>query len=164
MASRKISTHNGGLPAQAGFTLMEMLIVMGIILVIASAPLFIDLTSYRADAFRAERSAVVTLLQKARADALNNINQQAHGVAFFPPDHQKSYVVFEGDSYAASDPATREVSDGNYLVTFGAGSPSEVAFTQLDGSANFSGDIVLVDTQRAATTTITINHEGAISY
>lgn len=143
---------------------MEMLIVMGIILVIASTPLFIDLTSYRADAFRAERATIATLLQKARADALNNIDQEPHGVALFPADHPHSYVVFEGSSYAASDPAKREVTDESYPIVFGATSPSEVVFNQLDASTNFNGDIIVVDTQRAATSTITINREGAISW
>lgn len=158
MASRKISTAKGG------FTLMEMLIVMGIILVVASTPLFIDLTSYRSDAFRAEQSTIVTLLQKARADALNNIDQEPHGVALFPADHPHSYVVFEGASYAASNPATREVMDENYPVTFGTSSPSEIVFNQLDASTNVNGGIVLLDTQRAASLDITINTEGAISW
>lgn len=164
MASRKISTASAGWSGQRGFTLIEMLIVIGIILVIAGAPLFIDLTSYRADAFRAERAAIVTALQKARADALNNIDQEPHGVAFFPADHPKSYVVFEGDTYAVSDPVKREVFDENYPVAFGATSPDEVVFSQLDGSAGFSGDIAVVDSQRGITAAITVNHEGAISW
>ena len=158
MASPKISIRSGG------FTLIEMLIVMGLVLVVASAPLFIDLTSYRADAFRAERATIVTLLQKARANALNNIDQEPHGVAFFPADHPRSYVVFEGANYAASDPAGREVLDENYPMAFGPASPSEVVFAQLDASTAFNGDIVLVDTERPATTTITINGEGGISW
>lgn len=143
---------------------MEMLIVIGIVLVIASAPLFIDLTSYRADAFRAEQSMLATLLQKARADALNNIDEKAHGVAIAPADHPHSYVVFEGGSYAASDPASMEVTDESYSVTFGAPSLREVVFAQLDASASASGDIVMVDSERGATTTITINREGGISW
>ena len=143
---------------------MEMLIVMGIILVIASAPLFIDLTSYRADAFRAERSTIVTLLQKARADALNNIDQEPHGVALYPADHPKSYVVFEGASYAASNPATREATNDSYPIVFGTTSPSEVVFNQLDASANINGDITLIDVQRGASAAITITNEGGISW
>lgn len=147
-----------------GFTLMEMLIVIGLVLVIASAPLFIDLTNYRMDAFRAERGVIVTLLQKARADALNNIHEEPHGVAFFPADHPHSYVVFEGPSYAASAEASREVTDMNYQIVFGPSSPPEIVFAQLDASTGFSGDVVIADTQRAATTTITVNPEGGISW
>ena len=167
MASLRTSTPKARGLARGtakGFTLMEMLIVMGIVLVIASAPLFIDLTNFRMDAFRAERSAIVSILQKARADALNNINQEPHGVAFFPADHPQSYVVFEGASYAASDPAKREVTNMNYPITFGATSPTEIVFSQLDAATGFTGDIVLNDPQRGASVAITVNREGAISW
>jgi prepilin-type N-terminal cleavage/methylation domain-containing protein len=154
MASRKTSTARG-------FTLIEMLVVIGLVTAFASLSLFIDLNSYRGDAFRAERNTVVTLLQRARADALNNIGQDPHGVAIFPADHPHSYVLFAGADYAASPGSTREVFDMSYAIELTAG-PNEIVFQQLSGATAYDGSLTLRDTERGMDTVITINKEGLI--
>ncbi len=157
MASHKISTAKG-------FTLIEMLIVIGLLTAVGSLSLFIDLNSYRGDAFRAEKNTIVTLLEKARADALNNINQDPHGLALFPVDHPHAYVLFSGTSYAASDPATREVFNASYAITLASTSPSEIVFAQLSGNTAYDGVITLRDSVRSMESTITINREGMVSW
>jgi len=161
MASPKIFTVNH---TQRAFTLLEVLVVIGLFTSIAAISLFIDLNSYRGDAFRAEKTMIGTLLQKARADALNNIDQDPHGVAFFPPDHPTSYVIFSGTSYSASLPASREVFDSSYQIQISPASPTEVVFQQLSGATAFGGDITLTDPARGMTQAITINQEGLISW
>ncbi len=156
MASPRICTDN------RAFTLIEILIVIGILSVLGAMTLFIDLGSYRGDAFRAERDTVVTLMQKARADALNNIDEAPHGLALFPADHPKSYVLFDGTTYAA-DPASHDVVDASYDVGLAPGTPSEVVFEQLSGDANYSGAVTLVDPNRTLSFDIDINQEGMIS-
>ncbi len=44
-----------------------------------------DIGSYRGGAFRAQRDTLVVLLQKARADALTDVDREPHGLALFPP-------------------------------------------------------------------------------
>ncbi len=146
-----------------GFTLTEMLVVIGIIVMFIGVSLFIDMNNFRGNAFRGERAILVTLLQTARADSLNNIDQMPHGIALFPADYPNSYVLFEGSNYTASDPSLREPTDAQYPVTF-TDSPSEVVFSQLSGNANYDGDIVMNDTQRGLSATISINKEGRISW
>jgi len=162
MASRRISTTNRT-PA-AGFTLIEILIVLGLIALVGSAVLFINLDSYRGDSFRAERTTVVTLLGQARIDALNNMSEEPHGVAFFPDGYPDSYVLFAGDSYDTSLPSTRVPYKAAYSIALGAGSPSEVVFEQLNGDSNFSGTLTLKDTQRDFSYDILINSEGGLSW
>ena len=147
-----------------GFTLTEMLVVIGIIVMFIGVSLFIDMNNFRGNAFRGERAILVTLLQTARADSLNNIDQEPHGIALFPSDHPNSYVLFEGSNYTASDPSLREPTDAQYPVTFTPASPSEVVFSQLSGNANYDGDIVMNDTERGLSATISINREGRISW
>jgi prepilin-type N-terminal cleavage/methylation domain-containing protein len=157
MNSMKIVTFN------KGFTLTEMMIVIGLIGMIASMSMFIDINSYRGDAFRSEISNLGIALQTARADALNNINQKKHGVAIYPSGFD-GYVIFEGNSYATRDPARDETIKSNYRITFAPASPTEIVFDQLSGNASYDGDINLIDSERSMTAIISINHEGKISW
>lgn len=142
---------------------MEMLIVIGIIGMLVALSLFMDLNSYRGDAFYSEVSSLGTALQTARADALNNINQKRHGVAIHPSGYD-GYIIFEGDTYSSSDHLRDESINASYKVIFASTSPTEVAFDQLSGDANYDGDITLIDGVRNMTATISINHEGRISW
>ena len=173
MASRRICIHSHG------YTLVEVLIVIGLILMLMGLSMFIDLHNYFGGAFRSEQNTLITLLQTARADALNNVDELPHGVAAHPADHPQSYVVFEGASYGASDEESRRVFEAAYPVLFDAASPSEIVFCQLSGDATsgvsagtdcedpvnaFDGNIVMTDTVRQLTLSIFVNHEGSISW
>ncbi len=152
----------------SGFTLIEVLVVVTIITLIVGATLFFDVNSYRGEAFRSERNILVIALQKARADALNNVNQKRHGVKINPPDFE-GYVLFEGNDYLNSDPATHEEFPASYTVTLEPPSPDEIVFNQLSGNVlvggtAYDGEIVLNDPERNATTGIIINHEGKIGW
>lgn len=162
MESHKACINNRRV-LEKGFTLIEILVVLSIITMLVAVTLFFDANNYRGESFRAERNNLVVALQTARADALNNIDQSKHGVAINPSGF-KGYVIFEGDSYAASNPVTRTKIPASYPITLASSSPSEVLFTQLSGNADYSGEIVLKDTQRNATTSIVINYEGKIGW
>jgi prepilin-type N-terminal cleavage/methylation domain-containing protein len=162
MALHKISV-NKRCTNCAGFTLLEVLVVMGLVTLILGATLFFDVNSYRGDAFRAERTNLVTALQTARANALDNINQAKHGVAINPNGYN-GYVIFEGDNYTVSNPTTRVAIPASYPVTLASTSPQEVVFAQLSGDTGFSGQLMLIDNERYATSTININYEGKIGW
>lgn len=145
-----------------GFTLMEMLVVIGLIGVIGAMSMFMDINNFRGSAFRSEVSTLGTSLQTARADSFNNINQKKHGVAIHPGGYD-GYVIFEGDSYATRDTAKDIPIKSSYGVTFSVASPTEVIFDQLD-ARTIDGDITITDPQRGMSATININNEGKISW
>jgi prepilin-type N-terminal cleavage/methylation domain-containing protein len=145
-----------------GFTLMEMLVVIGLVGVIATMSLFIDINSFRGDAFRSEVNNLGIALQTARADALNNIDQERHGVAIKPVGYD-GYVVFEGNSYDTRDNSKDENTKSSYEVNFSPTSPTEITFDQLSGNAEDT-DITMIDPNRNITAVISINHEGKISW
>jgi prepilin-type N-terminal cleavage/methylation domain-containing protein len=157
MALRKTSTASG-------FTLIETLIVIALMGGVAAFSLYAGLGDYRGHASRAEAGMVVELLQKARADALNAIDQLPHGLAIFPADAPHAYVLFEGESYEASDPSTREAYPASYSLGLSADSMREAVFSTLSGSGCCDGDIVLVDAARGVQHSISVNHEGLIGY
>ncbi len=157
------SLSKGLAPSRArGFTLIEMLIVMGILAILAAMTLFMEINNYRGDAFRSEANSLGISLQTARADALNNINQKRHGVAIHPGGYD-GYIIFEGDSYDPADPISKSI-EASYGVTFAPTSPDEITFEQLTGNANYNGDITLIDPERNMTAVISINYEGKISW
>ena len=135
--------------------------VLGLLTFVLGSTLFFDINSYRVDAFRAERTNLVTALQTARADALNNINQSKHGVVINPAGYA-GYIIFEGDTFTASDQATRIAIPASYGVTLASSSLSEVVFSQLSGDTGWSGQLILIDSERHATSAIVINYEGKI--
>lgn len=143
---------------------MEVLLVVGLFSMTGALLLYADIGSYRGGVFRAEKTTVVTLLQKARNDALNNIDHLPHGVAFSPPQYPDSYVLFEGERYEASGDNSRVAYPQSRGTRIGEGSPREVVFEPLTGNASYSGDILLLDTARGITDTISINSEGLIDW
>lgn len=154
---------NEGRKTIHGFTLIELLVVIGIVGILSTASLFVDLNSFRGDAFRAEVNSLGVALQTARADALNNINEEKHGVAIHPAGCT-GYVIFEGNSSTTANHALDNCIEASYRATISAGSPTEVVFDQLSGNASFDGDITLIDSNRSMTAVLSINHEGRISW
>ena len=64
----------------SGFTLIEMLVSMGIIILIAGFGLFLSMDFYRGYLFHYEKDLVISILQKARSQSLANIDEKPHGV------------------------------------------------------------------------------------
>lgn len=167
MASHRVSIHKRS--ETRGFTMIEVLTVLGILGVIAGIVMYVDLNSYRGSAFRAEQSALGVALQTARADALNNIDEDRHGVAINLAGCS-GYTIFEGNSSSTANHSKDICIKASYGVNFSPTSPTEVIFDRLSGDAityagaPFDGDITLIDPNRGMTVAISINHEGKISW
>lgn len=160
MQSRKISAHKGlsACPrrrAEAGFSLIEILVVTAIITVLAGIGLIVGLDSYRGYSYRSERNVAVHVLQKARSRAMNNMFETAHGIHF----GSSEYVLFRGNAYNPSA-STNESIPKNPAVTITG--PADIVFRQLSGDSNFTGDITITDGVR--TNIISTNGEGRINW
>lgn len=159
-----------------GFTLVEVLIVIGLLIMVFAFGLFISFDFYRSYSFYAESDVIVSILQKARNQSLNNINQARHGVYFDISSDDLKYVIFECDSenhpqctdYNERDESKDLVIESSYGMSITPESSFSVVFEQLSGSCaspNCLSDpliITLSDGRREYE--ITINNEGAISW
>lgn len=148
-----------------GFTLLEILIVMGIMTVILGWGLFLSFDFYKSYAFAAEKEAMSVILQKARNQAMSNINQKPHGVHV--ADNGK-YIIFEGLVYDAHDPSNFSI-DASYAVSILAPSlPFDVVFEPLSGNcispACVNGALVIAMRSGSSSDSIIINSEGGIQY
>jgi Tfp pilus assembly protein FimT len=138
-----------------GFTLIEILVIIGIIGILGTFGLIVSLDYYRSFAFRSERHIVVSMLQKARNQSMSNVNEQPHGVKFLAD----RYVIYQGASYNDRDPDFDEEILTTPTVSHSG--MDEVVFGQLKGNAVVTGtDLTLNGHYKHAT--ITVNPEGQI--
>ena len=148
----------------SGFTLIEVLVVMGILAILSTMGYLVTIDFYKSYAFNAERDTIVSLLQKARAASLSNINQSPHGVLLDAANSQ--YVVFQGTPGNSLD---QDVSYSPGISrTDTLSTNHEVVFQQLTGNAldsngnPLNGNIILTEGNRSET--ISLNNLGQINW
>jgi prepilin-type N-terminal cleavage/methylation domain-containing protein len=111
-----------------GFTLIEVLIVLGMVAIFATMGLVFSFDSYRGYLFRSEYTTTVNLLAKARNRAINNFNESNHAVSILDGE----YRLYKIDGYDPGDSATYESFPRNNALTFEG--PEEIIFEQLSGN------------------------------
>jgi prepilin-type N-terminal cleavage/methylation domain-containing protein len=148
-----------------GFTLIEIIVTLGIIALIASIGMVLSFDFYRTYAFNSETDIVVSILQKARNQALSNIDLSSsgspapHGVKFL--SEPERYVIFQGDSYVIREESLDEEIKASPTIFHDEDvSDDEVVFEQL--SANADDLSFIIKGTGAQEKTIIINSEGQI--
>jgi prepilin-type N-terminal cleavage/methylation domain-containing protein len=143
-----------------GFTLAEIVIVVGIIAMSAGLLSLADIGQLLSGSFRSDRDALVVLLQHARAQAMANVcmgnactGGVAHGVKIIP----NQFVLFQGDTYATREPEY-DATTAYYSVVIADG---EVVFEPLSGDASAT-TITVADISGQRTSIISIGNEGQI--
>ena len=143
----------------SGFTLVETLVVVGLMVLLLATGLFLGVDTFKNYTRRSERDVLVSVLTKARSRAMNNMYQTPHGVC---RDSSSNYVIFRGSTYIGGA-STNEEIPGNSAVTI-SGLPlcssGGVLFSQLAGTTT---DLTITITQDSRTSTIEVNEEGRIN-
>lgn len=146
----------------AGFTLIEVMIVLGLIALIGGLGLFVSFDLYKSYSFRSERNTVVSSIQKARGQALANINQTKHGAHYDSGSncilYSKCYVIFEGSSFVAGAASNIEIQASSAVAVTWS---NDIVFNQLDGASNA---VTITLTQDANSATISTNNAGRIEW
>lgn len=158
-----------------GFTIIEMLIVVSIIVTVGGIGLFFGFDSLRGYSFRSDRDVLVSALQHARAEAMANIcrgtctDGKPHGVYVDAVNHK--FIIFQTENsnnpkyidQTIEDKSYNAEIDGSSLVTHNNGVDTEVVFKQLSGetSCSVSCDITLKD-NTGRIDILHINSEGQI--
>ncbi len=157
MVSPKASILNG-------FTLIEILITMGIMVIIFTIGLFFTLDMYKTYTFHSEQSLAVSVLQKARSQAMANIDELPHGVFLDTANNQ--YVIFEGSTHTSypSKNITVPFISANSVTSHSWTGATEVLFNQLDGSISTVPANPLRISQGSHSTDITFNIHGLITW
>lgn len=148
--------------ARGGFTLIETLMVMGVFLMVSGFGLYVSMESYRGSLYHSDRDLVVMLLERARAQAINNLcygsdceDGKSHGVHI----QSDKYILFQGDAYDAGDPLNASFdADNNTQHSF----TGDIIFSQLSGTTSAPATITLSGEGR--TSEITVSPVGQITW
>ncbi len=147
-----------------GFTIFEVLIVLALFTILLGLGYFLSIDFYRSYLFHTEENILISVLERARSDAQNNIFETAHGVHL----SAENYTVFRGQTYDPNN-VTNEVTPRNPSIQISG--ITDVVFEQLSGDPipafppSFSegrGQIILSEENRSAV--ISINNEGRIDW
>ena len=146
-----------------GLSLIEIVVVIGLLTAIAGLSMLVSIDTYRSYLFRGERDKVVQALQKARSRAIHNIcfgagcsNGRPHGVNI---DSSTGTVTnFQGTSVSELPSVNDPFSLNDGITISGL---SDVVFSQLSGDAAPEGNITITD-EVGHISVISINSEGQI--
>jgi hypothetical protein len=97
-------------------------------------------------------------LQKARSEAINNIDNSKHG--FYFDETNDKYIVFDGDFFDHLKIDQYLLVQKNSAITISG--LNDIVFDQLTGNATPTGDLILSD--NISSSTISINQEGRIDW
>lgn len=145
-----------GLCAGEAFTLMELLVVASMVTMLFGSTFFIGIDSYKRYVFRTEQQIVVSVLEKARSRAMNNIHQSAHGVCF----HGLNYVIFRS-ACVANDPMN-EYIPANKLIAQSSNFDTLFPIVLFSQSTVTTTPVKIEITDGIRIADIVINYEGTI--
>ncbi|MBY0376489.1 prepilin-type N-terminal cleavage/methylation domain-containing protein [Patescibacteria group bacterium] len=140
---------------QKGFTLIEILVVVGMIVMLFTVGSFIDMGSLNKNLVSTEESTLISVLSKARSRAMNNVDHVAHGVHI----DTDSYTIFEGSTYTAGASTNEEIPKNSKAIITGL---NDFYFNQLSGNPSSTGIIQLSD--GITTKTINIKTGGLLDW
>jgi len=148
--------------------------VMTILIFIAGFALFVSMDSYRGFSFRSERDTIISVLQKARSQAISNVclgsgctDGKSHGVHIDMVN--KQYIIFQGANFIAGDATNQVIPENDKSISFSPNPPPDIIFNQLTADAQdqtamsctpANCSITLI--QGTNNTTVQINAEGQI--
>ncbi len=153
-----------------GFTLIEILVVVAIVTIILALGVPIGVDTFKTYTRRSERDIVVSIFERARNMAINNIDESPHGVCF--DDVGRNYVLFSGSAYDPNDsrnepiPASSGVSLDNFPICRAG---QAIVFAQLSGDLSPprtlpEGELSIRITQDTRVSTISVNNAGRIEW
>ncbi|MBU0976408.1 MAG: type II secretion system protein [Patescibacteria group bacterium] len=164
---RKIFLNNL-FKSDKGITLVEIVIVIGLLAVLIGMAVPIYRTSYTKGDLDTSVSQVLSTIRLAQSKAMSGEGASKFGIHFDSSTTPYQYVLFKGDVYNSVDPYN-QVSKISKQITITSlsfnGGGSDLVFEKYTGETNNSGTITLRNVS-GETIDITINNIGAtdVSY
>lgn len=139
-----------------GFTLLEIVITMGILALLATLTLPLTTDAYRSFVLDSELKNFISILRRSQSFAMSNKLESDYGVKLQPDN----FVVFKGSSFVARDPDFDENYPREGAVTITGF--DEIVFQRLSGSPTATATAEL--SAGSGTRIININRYGSIDW
>ena len=149
--------------ASAGFTLAELLLVMGIIGILSTTIILNGLGYRNRQLLDGAAQQMAASIRDAQNRAITQQDGLAWGIYFNNVSTTDSYTVFSGGSYATS--ANRFVTSFDSPLTFtvpAPGTTTSIVFAQISGLPSTSTSVTI--TNGITSTTITISANGQVQF
>jgi prepilin-type N-terminal cleavage/methylation domain-containing protein len=142
-----------------GFTLIEILLVIAILVILVSVtlPKFAEMRAHQV--LRAAVEDITSVLNKARSQTLASLESSEYGVHF----EADSVTIFKGDTYSVSDPDNQVidiVSPASISSISLTGGTSNIYFARLTGAPSATGSVTVEN--GITTKTISVSAAGAV--
>lgn len=138
-----------------GFTILEIMLIIGILVIIFSLGLPITFDFYKNYQLQAEGDKFISLLEMTRNSSMVNLNQFPHGIYW----DNDNFIIFEGSSFATRN----QSQDQNFprAKTISISGPNEIIFNSLSGQITSS---TFVFNNGDKSFNIYVNQEGQINW
>jgi type II secretory pathway pseudopilin PulG len=146
---------------QKGITLVEILLVIGIVFILSTI-LLTSFTNLRSNqAIMKNTETVVAVLRQARNQTLSSKNSSVYGVHFAT----STITLFTGGTYSSLNSTNQDFifpSSDSILTTTLNGNGKDVVFNRLSGETSQNGTIVISSPRVSLTKTVTIYKTGLV--
>jgi len=146
----------------AAFTLLELLIVIGILLILCGIVVGAFLAFNRVESVNKDTETVLETLRLARDQTRAGRNGTQYGVQFA----SSSVILFAGSSYvpAAASNQVYPLHSGDTILSLQlVGATSSVVFQRLTGDAASYGTVTLSSKTASSSRSVIIKSTGSIS-
>ena len=142
-----------------GFTLIELIIVLGILVVVSALSIpFIQTFQVSSDLYTHTNTLVKTL-RRAQHQAVTGLNDSSWGVYF--ANGNKKFVLFKGEDYITRDQSYDQETDYPEIFNITTDFGSEIYFSLYSGQPSTVG-LVTITSPNNKSKTISIANSGLI--
>jgi len=149
-----------------GFTLIEMSIIIGILIVLVSISASAFLLFSKESNLSSNAEEIISALRQAQNKSLASEGASRYGVYFNNTSSPNQYILFKGLNYASRDSSfdnINDLSDNIEIYEIGLGGGNEVVFERLTGIANQVGKVSLrLKNDPAKTKSVYIDGSGRV--
>lgn len=138
---------------QEGFSLIELMISLGLIAGLAALGMPVSFKLYSHYIFKSEAVSAVTLLKQARSQSFSNISNSSHGIRF-----EDGLIINFSPPYSPTSPTNQVVRLSRAKIV---GHPQEIIFSKHSGFPEAEHVFQLTDDHE--TKKITVTQTGQIT-
>ncbi len=153
---------------ESGFTLVELLTIIGILLVIIGTAVAAYKRFQNISALTDSSEEILNILRLARSKTLSSEHSDQWGVHFPNPGTDYEYTLFKGSNYSSRETSFDQkiiVPNTIEVHNIDLGTSSDVIFNRLTGTTDFPGTISLrIASNHSKTQDIIIESSGQIFY